>query len=1030
MYSRRTTRPAEIEALTQQIGREMLDRAEAARPGLWQRAYWQERLLNLFMGDESFRIQAFRFIDALPTLSTDAALVQHLREYFGELELEAGERGDGEPASGAQVRGLLQVFCRLMRFRSHRTPLARIMALAARKSAAVMAGSFIAGSNVLEAVNAITRMRSQGLAFTIDVLGEAALSRREADHYLAVYDELLDQLPRYAVNWPAAPLVDQADGRPLPRVNVSVKITSLNPSFDPLAADLSKDKTKSLLRPLLRKAMQHGIHVHVDMEHYAIKELTLELVRDLFMEGEFRDYPHFGVVLQAYLKEGEQDAAEMIDWAKRRGTPFWIRLVKGAYWDSETVWAGQRGWPVPVWEQKWQSDACFERMTRMFLANHEHIYTALGSHNIRSLSHGLACKRLMGVPGYAFEWQMLYGMGDEIKAAAVEIGQRSRIYTPYGDMLPGMAYLIRRLLENTANESFLRKTGSAAASAAELLADPAKIGRAAAPAAALSFPRNEFEDVLMDPFVNVPDSDFSQPADRQAMLDGLSKMRAAAGRELPLIIRGARVTSGRWCESLNPSRPREVVARVAVANAEQLESAVRAAKEAFADWRRTNPRRRAEIVRRAAGRMQERRFELAALICLACGKPWREADADVSEAIDYCNYYAREIVRISENIRRRDIPGETNTYRYEPRGVCAVIAPWNFPLAIPAGMVAGALVTGNTVVFKPANVAAAVAYELTTIFEEAGLPTGVLNFLPGPGAELGEALVRHPGVALINFSGSREVGLRIHQLAATTLTEDPAMKCVIAEMGGKNAIIVDDDADMDDVIKGILASAFAHAGQKCTAASRLIALDGVHDRLLERLVDAAGSMGIGPADEPGTSIPPVIDRAAYDHVLSYIELGKREARCVLEPAISGENKESGGYYIGPTIFADVSPFSRIARDEIFGPVLCVLRARDIDHAIELFNNSDYALTGGIYSRSPANIRRAREACECGNFYINRRITGSRVDLQPFGGLKLSGNGARAGGPDYLLQFCTARTVTENTLRRGFAPSEEVVEALT
>jgi RHH-type proline utilization regulon transcriptional repressor/proline dehydrogenase/delta 1-pyrroline-5-carboxylate dehydrogenase len=416
-------------------------------------------------------------------------------------------------------------------------------------------------------------------------------------------------------------------------------------------------------------------------------------------------------------------------------------------------------------------------------------------------------------------------------------------------------------------------------------------------------------------------------------------------------------------------------------------------------------------------------------MAIECGKTWREADADVSEAIDYCNYYGREMIRIAGHPRRRDIEGETNEYFYQPRGVTAVISPWNFPLALLANMTMAAVVTGNTVVMKPASTAAAVAGKFMDVLREVGLPAGVVNFLPGPGAEIGDALVRHAGVTTIAFTGSRVVGETITQAAAASPARRPTLKRVIAELGGSNAIIVDANADLDEAIKGITASAFSYAGQKCSAAARVIVLEAAHDRLLERLVESARSKTVGAADEATTAIPPLIDPAARDMALEYIAIGKREANCVLAVETENQVAETGGYFVGPHIFDDVPAGARIAQEELFAPILAVIRVKDFDQAVAVFNGTDYALTGGIFSRSPANLERARHELECGVLYVNRPITGSRVDLQPYGGLKMSGSGARVGGPDYLIQFCEPRTITENTLRRGFAPSEEVVQAL-
>jgi RHH-type proline utilization regulon transcriptional repressor/proline dehydrogenase/delta 1-pyrroline-5-carboxylate dehydrogenase len=1030
----------EIEERTLKLGHEMFDRIRGSQPWPFSKEWLLERMLQQCTANEWFKVQAFRFIDALPMLGDDVELARHLREYFVLPEhVRNGANGQHESADAETARALRELappetewfvglVSRLMNFRRLDGLWPRFCAKFSRWSSLMMAGNFIAGSNVAEAQRAIRGLRRRNLAFTIDVLGEAALSRSEGEAYLQTYMDLASELPKLAREWPHVPLVDEADGQKIPRVNISVKLTSLHPGFDPIAPEAAKRRAKDLLRPLLRKSMAGGAHVHIDMEHYAIKDLTLDLCEELFMESEFRDYPHFGIVLQAYLKDGDKDGARTIEYAKRRGTPLWVRLVKGAYWDSETVWADQAHWPWPVWEQKWQSDACFERMTHTLLANHRHVYTAFASHNIRSLAHAMALRQSWDIPGTAFELQMLYGMGDPIKRAAIEMGQRCRIYTPYGPLLAGMAYFIRRLLENTANESFLRQSADTPAS--ELLRRPDDIGRKTPPFERPATVRYEFEEPIMDAFENVPNTDFTHEPNRQQIVSGLAQVRADMGGEIPLLIAGAPVTTGAWRESLNPSRPREVVAKVAQADEAAVDRAVQAAVAAGPAWRQTPPAERAEVLFRLAELMQQRRAELAAWEVIECAKPWREADADVSEAIDYCNYYGREMIRISENRRTRDIPGETNQYFYAPRGVVAVLSPWNFPLAIPAGQVAAALVTGNTVVFKPASPAAVVGAKLVALCVEAGVPAGVINLVAGPGDEVGAALTKHPHVATIAFTGSREVGCAVNRLAAEVTTARPGLKRVIAELGGKNALIVDSDADLDETIKAIMQGAFAYAGQKCSALSRVIVLAAAHDRLVERLVETVRHASLGPAEEPTTSVPPVINEAAREAIRKYIAIGKREADCVLEVDAQKAISEHGGYFVGPVIFDNVPPTARIAQEEIFGPVLSVIRAADIDEAIEIFNGTPYALTGGIFSRSPANIERARNECECGNFYINRRMTGSRPDLQPYGGLKMSGFGARVGGPDYLIQFCEPRTVTENTLRRGFAPSEDVIESLS
>ncbi len=1007
-----SVQPAEIERLTQKLGREIFDRVRSLRPSPLRAEWWEQRMLDQCMGNERFKVQAFRFIDALPTLAGTRDVARHLREYFHE-------RGNADAPRGS---GFVRMLAGALNFSHDNSLWATTLANAARSAALKMARRFIAGSNVDEAVRTIQRLREQNLAFTIDVLGESALSPRECEHYQNIYAQLLDELPRRAAAWRQAPQIDQADGSPLPRVNVSVKVTALYAGFDPIAADRAKARAKELLRPLLRSAMRSGSHLHVDMEHYAVKDLTQELTCELFSEPEFRDYPHFGVVLQAYLRDADHDAQALIDWARQRGAPIWVRLVKGAYWDSETVWSAQRHWPCPVWRQKWQSDACYERVTRLLLAAHRHVRTAFASHNVRSLAHAIALRRTCEIPTQAFELQMLYGMGDPIKRAVADLGERCRVYTPYGQVLPGMAYLIRRLLENTSNESFLAHAAGADTPVDDLLRAPEETGRDTAPAAPPANDRYEFEERVMQPFENSPDTDFALPAARQRMDAALAAVRRQLGREIPMQIGGRAVTTGAWVQSHNPARPAELIARVARADEATIDAAVRAAAEAQRRWRRTAPDERAALLGRVAEYLEEKRFELAAWQALECSKPWREADADVSEAVDFCRYYASEMIRISRHARRRDIPGEANEYAYQPRGVVAVLSVWSFPLALLAGATAAAVVTGNAVVMKPAGAAGAVAASLMDAFAAAGAPPGVVNFVAGPGEAVGEPLVRHPRVAMVSFTGSVDAGRRVYELAASAPTDPPGFRKVLLDLGGKNALIVDSDADLDEAIKGVLVGAFAYAGQKCTATSRVIVLDAIHDRLVERLVDAAGSLSLGPAESPTTSVPPLIDARSAEAVRQFIASGKREARCVLEVDAGRLIEESGGHYVGPAIFDDVPADGVLAQQEIFGPVLAIQRAATFDDAMDLFNRSAYALTGGIYSRSPAHIEQARADCECGNFYINRKITNSRVDLQPFGGYRLSGDGSKIGGPDYLVQFCVGRTVSENTLRRGFAPS--------
>jgi RHH-type proline utilization regulon transcriptional repressor/proline dehydrogenase/delta 1-pyrroline-5-carboxylate dehydrogenase len=687
--------------------------------------------------------------------------------------------------------------------------------------------------------------------------------------------------------------------------------------------------------------------------------------------------------------------------------PITIRLVKGAYWDSDTIRYRQRGWAVPLFEHKVETDANYEALTRLLLTQTSVIRPAFGTHNLRTLAYIEAVAESLRLPPETWEYQMIFGMAEPFQHAVIQQGRRLRLYTPVGNLLPGMAYLVRRLLENTSNESFLRKEYVGSQPLSTLLAPPILAGHSQKPPSH----RADRQD-----FQNEPQRNFSLSSNRAAMQQALVTVRAQLGRQWTSSSRGLRLT-GPLIESRNPARPDETVGRFASASSDNVEQAVYRAVQAQESWRDTPTERRVEILRVAAAIIRMRHDELAAWEILECGKPWREADADIAEAIDFMEFYATNWRTLASPKRLGQEPGELNERHYSPRGATAVIAPWNFPLAIPIGMVSAALVTGNPVLFKPSERSPMMGHWLTEILLEAGVPEEVLCCLPG-GPDVGQALVRHPEIVTIAFTGSKDVGLGILRDASMLAPGERTVKRVLAEMGGKNAIIVDETADLDDAIAGVVSSFSGYAGQKCSACSRAIVHATIYDNFLNRLKEAVLSLKVGNPEEPGTQVGPVIDRRAQSKIQDYIQIGKKEARLVLEGAVTGP-----GWYVGPTVFADVSATHRVAQEEIFGPILSVLKAASFEDALTLANSTAYALTGGVYSRSPANLERARQRFDVGNLYLNRPITGALVGRQPFGGHRLSGIGAKAGGEEYLTQFVVTRVVSEQTLRRGFAPPE-------
>jgi len=995
---------AGIERRALEIGRGLF--AEVGRgPSPLDRAWWDDRLMALTMGDPGVKVQLFRFIDALPSLRAPEAVGRHLREYLDQ--------------AGEAVPWFLKLGVALAPVGSLR---GEWLATIARESATFMARRFIAGSTPAEAFATVKGLRERGVGFTADLLGEAVIGDGEAEVYAQTCIDLIRGLAPPLAAEPEEPRLDRSPSGPIPRVNLSLKLTSLTPRFDAIHDRSTTRRVAERLRPILRVARENGAFVNVDMEQYAHKDLTYAIFREVLAEPEFRDWADVGIVAQAYLPEAEGDLRDLAAWARDRGTPITIRLVKGAYWDYEVLHARQLGWPVPVYLDKWRSDASFERCSRFLMGHHEWLRPALGSHNIRSLAHAMASAEAYGVPGDAYEVQMLHGMGEPIERALVRRGRRVRVYTPYGAMLPGMAYLVRRLLENTSNESFLKASFAGRAGVDELLRAPEEVGamwslkrRAAAPAPPAG---------PLPPFRNEPPTDFTRPEARETMhraIGGVIEELEAGPFHCPILIDG-READG--VGTLGVSTPGDTSRRFSESRAagpKDADRAVAAARRGFEGWSSTPARDRAGVLLRAAAILRRDRSRLAAIEVFECGKPWREADGDVAEAIDFCEFYAREMIRLAAP-HHRDVPGETNAIERIARGVVVVIPPWNFPLAIPMGMTAAALVAGNTVVLKPAEQSPVIAYELFKALREAGLPPGALHYLPGEGEVVGQALVDDPRVDLIAFTGSKQVGLEINRRSAEPRDGQDHVKRVIAEMGGKNAIIVDADADLDEAVVGVVQSAFGYSGQKCSACSRVIVLGGVYDAFVSRLAEAARAVPVGPPEDPETVVGPLIDAEARDRVLNYAKIAASEGRIIL--AADPGPLADRGHYVGPLIVADVAPGARVAQEEIFGPILAVIRAADLDDALRIADATPYALTGGLYSRSPANIDRVKQSLRVGNIYINRPITGALVDRQPFGGFKLSGiGGAKAGGAEYLGEFLLTRAVTENTLRRGFAPED-------
>ncbi|MGK7345619.1 MAG: proline dehydrogenase family protein [Candidatus Nitrospinota bacterium M3_3B_026] len=969
-----------LERATGEIGREIFSRMEKEKPRFWETSWWERRVVEWLTSDPEVKSRVLRFVDVYPSLKSDRAVARHIKEYLPDA---AARLPEGLRVGGAIMKSALHA------------PAAA--SAATRAAMSRMAKKFIAGSSMEEMTERLDILLEAGMSYTVDILGEATLSDREADFYADSYLKLITYLA-----------AGRAPGDPA--ASVSLKLSSLAPRFDPAAPEYAKTEALRRLRPILKAAAKTGSGVNIDMESFELRDLALEVFREILNDSSLDGWDGLGTVAQAYLKDSEESLDGLLGMIRDSGRRAAVRLVKGAYWDMEAVIASQRRWPLPTRESKAATDAAFERMTLKLLENTDHVTAAVASHNVRSIARAVAAARWMGAPEGRFEIQTLYGMADPVKKALVEMGVPVRVYAPFGEMIPGMAYLVRRLLENSSNESFLRRSLLEEASPEELLRDPAETPEQTAEKA-----EEENESKI---FVNEPAPMFHEKSFRDALDETVEKTRAGLGKRYHPIIDGERIEANVSFSSTDPSNPSRIVGIISKAGADLAERAMNTALAAFGSWAALPAESRSEKLFKAAAIMRERKLGLAALQMFEVGKTRQEAVADVDEAIDHVMFNAAHAPALSKRERTNDVLGEVNTLRHRPRGPGVVIAPWNFPLAILAGMASAALAAGNTVVVKPSSNSAALAAVFMDILLEAGVSPGAAGFLPGPGPILGKALISHPATSFVMFTGSWETGSAIVEAAAVKRAGRRGFIKTFAEMGGKNAVIVDGSADLDEAVAGVVSSAFGFGGQKCSACSRVIALNDVYGDFVERLVAAAESLVVGPPSDPASFYGPLIDEAAVEKAGKYIRMGEKEAT----PLLVRKDVFEKGRFVPPALFGDVDPASSLARDEIFGPVLSVMRAKDMSRAIEIVNGSDYALTAGLYSRTPSSVEKLMEGIEAGNVYINRGITGAVVGRQPFGGFKKSGAGsAKAGSLALLKELSIPVAETENIVRHGFSP---------
>lgn len=962
---------------------------------------WFEKVSDYGLGLTAqfalLRIHLLKFLAILPSLDHDHSGVQVKR-----MLLEALRRLDEDSRKALQLklkgqerplpRNLVLIF-KAVAFMASLAP-AKFLANTIRNSVRLMAKRFIAGENIELAEKSFNSLFATGRDVTLDQLGELVVSEKEADLYCL---EVLKLIRGFSQHIPKG----QKNIAGVNRAHVSIKVSALCSDFKPEAFDYTYKLVSPRLKKILLAAQEEDVFINIDAEHYHYRDVVFEVYRKTLLDTpELKDYKATGIVLQAYLRDAYAHLDQIACLARERGIKMPVRLVKGAYWDAETVEADAHNEVAPEFLNKEESDLNFRQMIHRIFDHGEHLTLCLASHNFSDHCYAEALKKRHYPHLGEMEHQCLHMTYEALSTAMAKMGWATRNYVPIGSLLVGMAYLVRRIMENSSQVGVLtimrsHKKGAKLISASQIHLK--KIQEAA-------IDRDRTQVFLTEKFFNVTPIRLYLERERQWVNQGLEKFKTSGlGRDY-----SRQGLSGDDHEVLCSSDLSLCVGKIKFATKQDTLEAIKTADQAFMShpWCQSGPSawlHRVNVLIKSAHLMLAQRVDLAALISYEAGKTVNEALADVDEAVDFIHFYVREEARLHKNDRY-----------LRARGTTAVICPWNFPLAIPCGMSVSALVAGNPVLLKSAEQTPLIAQVYTDILHQAGVPKEVLIHLPGTGEEVGEALTLAPEIASIVFTGSKYVGQLITKNASSRLYFNKKENIsypvrVVCEMGGKNAIIVTGSAELDETVSGILYSAFGHAGQKCSAASRVIAHSSVIERLKERLREAVMDLNVGAAFDFSTAVNPLI--GAQDK--QRVQLAAQESREEIkhfggEVVVDRTQEDFPGHIVGPAIFEvaktrALNPESW-AMKEIFGPVVHMVSFDTLDEALHFTNGTEYALTGGVFSQSQDEIDYLSSKMESGNIYINRTITGARVAIEPFGGFKLSGTGPKAGGRGYLRNF--------------------------
>ena len=948
--------------------------------------------LTLTAQYDLIRVHLLKFLAVLPSLDHDKNgrevkrnLLESLRRLKEDSRLISIQKKRGARSLPLYLTVLFSFALQVASF----LPPA-LLASVVRYMVRMMAKRFIAGESINTSHATISELRRTKRDATLDQLGELVVSAKEADEYFEKVLQLIHGLKQHIPR-------GEKNKAGILCAHVSIKVSALSHDFRPQAFEATFAKVAPRLRRILQEAQREEVFIQVDAEHHHYRDLVLDIYSRVLLETpELKDYSQTGIVVQAYLRDGSKHLMDVVALAEKRKLPMRIRLVKGAYWDAETIEGEAHQFIPPQFLNKEESDLHFRQLAYLALKNHEHIHLAIGSHNLQDHAFVESMRDLRFPNAPVIEHQCLHMTYEALSHGLAKMGWPTRNYMPIGNLLVGMAYLVRRIMENSSQVGVLSIMRSH--QKASGLTSPVEVHTGKKKGGILQF----------DSFITQLKSDF---APVRPLRLHLKNELASLQKEIKLF--GDKVSASQEefknnneTKVISSSRPDLVIGTYKEStNADAIKSVEAAEAALMNSWwsKQSLALYRVSVLLRAADLMLLRRNKLSALMMYEAGKTMTEALADVDEAIDFINFYCRQEIQI-----------QLSNQKYTNRGVVAVIAPWNFPLAIPCGMTVAPLVAGNAVILKPAEQTPLIGIELYNLLVEAGVPKDILYLIQGDGEVVGAPLVSHPKTAGVVFTGSKGVGQWIYKHGGNEILSHyyhqiPMQKKIITEMGGKNAIIVTNNCELDETISGILYAAFGHAGQKCSAASRVIVHNEVKDALVTRLVQAMRDLKVGEALDPSTSINPLISQVDQERVKKAVEEAKDEAIRVQGKILLDRSFEKlPGFCVGPALIELPAHQARKkeswAQREVFGPVIHIMGYDSMVEAVELFNGTEYALTGGIYSQSQDDIDFLIRFLRAGNLYVNRPNTGARVGIEPFGGFKLSGTGPKAGGQGYVEQF--------------------------